>query len=314
MRTVRLVIAVFLFNIFVFAQSDQKQTVAERLGYPANARLLIIHADDLGMSHSTNRATFEALEKGWITSASILVPCPWFPEVAEWAKKHPEADLGIHMALNSEWTGFRWAPLSPIDKVQSLVDENGYLPIVETVVVAKSKPSEVEMELRAQIDKAKRAGIRLTHLDSHMVTLLRSEPLYESYRKIGKEYGLPLLLERNPGPYLPSGQPADYALIDRVLGIDVGVAPKDWLKAYQDMLRPLPPGTYELIVHTAYDDDEMRGATWDHPAWGAAWRQADFDLVKNPEFRQFLKDQNFTLVSWKDLQKALPDGYMRAGK
>jgi hypothetical protein len=80
------------------------------------------------------------------------------------------------------------------------------------------------------------------------------------------------------------------------------------------MLRPLPPGTYELIVHTAYDDDEMRGATWDHPAWGAAWRQADFDLVKNPEFRQFLKDQNFTLVSWKDLQKALPDGYMRAGK
>jgi chitin disaccharide deacetylase len=314
MCTVRLVIAVFLLNIFVIAQSDQKKTVAERLGYPANARLLIIHADDLGMSHSVNRATFEGLEKGWITSSSILVPCPWFPEVVEWAKKHPEADLGIHMALNSEWTGFRWTPLSPIDKVQSLVDENGYLPVVETVVVAKSKPAEVEMELRAQIDKAKRAGIHLTHLDSHMVTLLRSNNLYESYNKIGKEYGLPLLLERNPGPYLPSGHPADYALIDKVVAIDVGVAPKDWLKAYQDLLRPLPPGTYELIVHTAYDDDEMRGATWDHPAWGAAWRQLDFDLVKSPEFRQFLKDQNFTLVSWKDLQRALPDGYIKAGK
>ncbi len=314
MCTLRLVIAVFLLNIFVIAQSDQKKTVAERLGYPANARLLIIHADDLGMSHSVNRATFEGLEKGWITSSSILVPCPWFPEVVEWAKKHPEADLGIHMALNSEWTGFRWTPLSPIDKVQSLVDENGYLPVVETVVVAKSKPAEVEMELRAQIDKAKRAGIHLTHLDSHMVTLLRSNNLYESYNKIGKEYGLPLLLERNPGPYLPSGHPADYALIDKVVAIDVGVAPKDWLKAYQDLLRPLPPGTYELIVHTAYDDDEMRGATWDHPAWGAAWRQLDFELVKSPEFRQFLKDQNFTLVSWKDLHRALPEGYIKAGK
>ena len=88
------------------------RTVQERLGYPASARLLVLHADDLGMAHSVNRATFEALEKGWITSSSILVPCPWFPEVARFAREHPDADLGIHLALNSEWNDFRWRPVS----------------------------------------------------------------------------------------------------------------------------------------------------------------------------------------------------------
>src|SRR5262245_39768953 len=96
-----LFLVLFCASWLSLAQAPAK-TVQERLGYPATARLLVIHADDLGMNHSVNRATFEALEKGWITSASILVPCPWFPEVARWAKDHPNADLGIHQALNSE--------------------------------------------------------------------------------------------------------------------------------------------------------------------------------------------------------------------
>src|SRR5512133_1594008 len=100
-----------LITSFVMAQQPAP-TPQQRLGYPADARLLIIHADDLGMSHSVNRATFEALEKGWITSSSILVPCPWFPEVAIWARTHPDADLGIHLALNSEWEQFRWGPVA----------------------------------------------------------------------------------------------------------------------------------------------------------------------------------------------------------
>src|SRR3979490_226621 len=124
------------------AQTGEGKTVQERLGYPASTRLLVIHADDLGMNHSVNRATFEALEKGWITSASILVPCPWFPEVARWAKQHPHADLGIHLALTSEWTDLRWGPLSPSDKVSSLVDANGYLPLDTDVVTRNAKPAE----------------------------------------------------------------------------------------------------------------------------------------------------------------------------
>src|ERR1700687_3217665 len=102
-------------------------TAQQRLGYPASARLLVIHADDLGMNHSVNRATFEALENGWITSASILVPCPWFPEVARLAKQHPEADLGIHLALTSEWTDLRWGPVGGGGGGRRLVDAPGAL-------------------------------------------------------------------------------------------------------------------------------------------------------------------------------------------
>src|SRR5438874_11831860 len=108
------------------AQTPPSKTVQERLGYPSTARILVIHADDLGMAHSVNRATFEALEKGWITSSSILVPCPWFPEVARFAREHPDADLGIHLALNSEWNDFRWRPVSGVDAVSSLLDKDGY--------------------------------------------------------------------------------------------------------------------------------------------------------------------------------------------
>src|SRR5439155_20278276 len=106
-------------------------------------------------SHTINRAIFEALEKGWVTSASILVPCPWFPEVARWAKAYPEADLGIHLALNSEWTEYRWGPVSTKNQAPSLLDSQGYMPLEEGEVVQQAKMSEVERELRAQVDRAR---------------------------------------------------------------------------------------------------------------------------------------------------------------
>lgn len=281
--------------------AEAAPTVQERLGYPAISRLLIIHADDLGMSHSVNRATFEALERRWITSASILVPCPWFPEVARFAASHPEADLGIHLALNSEWTTYRWRPVSSIDAVPSLLDDQGYLPLTEDLVVARAVPSEVERELGAQIERAGASGIRSTHIDSHMATLFRSPALFETYRRVGAAFRLPRLLERQGGRNAPSDVGRDEALIDRVVSIGPGTPREQWLSAYKDLLAPLPPGVYQLIVHLGYDDDEMRGATSDHPDWGAAWRQWDLDLVSSEAFQQFLRDQGFILIDWKRL-------------
>lgn len=290
------------------AALGQRATVQERLGHPADARLLVIHADDLGMSRSVNRATFEAFENGWITSASILVPCPWFPEVARWARNYPNADLGVHLALNSEWTGFRWGSISGREVVPSLLDSDGYLPLVETDVVARARPAEIDRELRAQIDRARAAGIALTHLDSHMATLFRTAEFFEIYRKLGTAYGLPVLLERfgarggEEARWTNSSQ-AD-ALIDRVISISPGVTKEEWGRAYEKMLAPLPPGVYQLIVHLGYDDEEMRGATADHPDWGSAWRQNDLELVKSPRFREFLREQRFVLVGWKELARA----------
>jgi len=287
-----------------------KKTVQERLGYPASARLLVIHADDLGMSHSVNRAIFEALEKGWVTSASILVPCPWFPEVVKWAREHPNADLGIHQALNSEWTSFRWGPVSPRDKVPTLLDPDGYLPLDTPAVTQNAKLSEVETELREQVDRAQAAGIHLTHLDTHMGALFGSADLYNIYQKMGHRYVLPIL-EARTGTHAPeaASPPAEEVLVEKVIEIDPGIEPQDWASWYRKQLEPLGPGVYQVIVHLAYDDEEMRGATFDHPDWGAAWRQHDLDMVKSPEFRQFLKEQGFVLVGWRDLAKALPSNY-----
>jgi chitin disaccharide deacetylase len=285
----------------------QEKTVQERLGYPASARLLVIHADDLGMNHSVNRATFEALEHGWITSASILVPCPWFPEVARWAKQHPNADLGIHLALNSEWTTLRWGPVSPTDKVPSLLDAAEYLPLDTPAVAENAKLSEVETELRAQVDRAQSASIPLTHLDTHMGALFESADLYQVYRKMGHTYDLPIL-EAKTGTHAPQGvsPPAEEVLVEKVIEINPGIDAQDWTSWYRKQLAPLGPGVYQVIVHLAYDDEEMRGATYDHPDWGAAWRQHDLDMVKSAEFRQFLKEQGFVLVTWKELAKARP--------
>jgi predicted glycoside hydrolase/deacetylase ChbG (UPF0249 family) len=285
--------------------------IPQRLGSPADARLLIIHADDLGMSHAVNRATFEALEHGWITSSSILVPCPWFPEVARFARTHPDADLGIHLAINSEWTTFRWGPIAGRSVVPSLVDDQGYLAIDENVAVAHAKPADVDRELRAQIDFARAAGIHLSHLDSHMATLFHTPELFEVYRRMGQAYNLPVLLERGGergGSESPWGTQAfGDALLDQIVSIAPGVAANQWQSAYEKLLTPLPRGgVYQLIVHLAYGDEEMRGATADHPDWGAAWRQQDFDLVRSAAFQDFLKAQGFTLITWRELGKLRP--------
>ena len=149
------------------------KTVAERLGYPANSRLLVIHADDFGMLHSVNKATVEALTNKWVTSASILVPCPWFPEVARVAHEHPEWDLGIHLALTSEWTPVRWRPLSFGAGGSSLTDKDGYLPWTAAQVVQQGQAPEIVHELRAQIDSALASGVNWVGADNLFGTRFR---------------------------------------------------------------------------------------------------------------------------------------------
>jgi len=149
----------------------QTKTIAERLGYAPDAKLLIIHADDLAVAHSEDSASFDALDKHAVTSASIMVPCPWLSEVAEYAKAHPDADLGLHLTLTSEWKSYRWGPVASTNTVPSLLDPSGYLWPDTPQALGALKPAEVEREIRAQIERANAFGIHPTHLDSHMGTL-----------------------------------------------------------------------------------------------------------------------------------------------
>src|SRR5215831_13335599 len=140
------------------------QTLADRLGYPPGTKLVIIHADDLGETHAVNAAAIKAFQSGTINSASLMVPCPWFPEMADYAQSHPDADLGLHLTLTSERVYYRWGPVAPRDKVPSLVDGDGYFHhdwSSETPI----DPKDVETEVRAQIDRALAMGVRPTHLD-----------------------------------------------------------------------------------------------------------------------------------------------------
>jgi predicted glycoside hydrolase/deacetylase ChbG (UPF0249 family) len=267
--------------------------------------LLIIHADDLGMSHSVNRATFEALEEGWVTSASMLVPGPWFAEVANWARGHPDADLGVHLALTSEWANLRWGPLAGKGSVPSLVDSDGYLPRDEVAVLKHARVAEVEIELRAQLARAKTAGLDVSHLDSHMGILLRSPAFFRTYRRLGEDYRLPCVCERRDEAELAGGQSSSKivqrGIVDGVIWMAPGTPSADWARAYEALLSVLPSGLYELIVHLGHADDELRGMTEGRRAWGAQWRQSDFDLVRSERFRDFLARRRFVLTNWHEV-------------
>ena len=306
---------------FAFAQNSPNapsRTIAERLGYPANSRLLVIHADDFGMSHSVNRAIEEALENHWVTSASVMVPCSWFPEAAHWAQTHADADLGVHLTLNSDWTTYRWGPVSPQPKSSSLLDAEGYLPLTTQNVAIGAKAIDLEVEVHAQVERAQALGIHLSHIDPHMGTMTSTAEMTRIYIDSGRNYHLPVLLQKRDigvwndlqvgikTKYYGMQLPPDSVLLDAVVQIMPGVPKSKWFNAYKKILALLPSGAYQLVVHLGYDEAEMQGATSDHPHWGSEWRQNDFDIVRSAEFQQFLKDQGFILISWKDLAKALP--------
>jgi hypothetical protein len=166
---------------------------------------------------------------------------------------------------------------------------------------------------------AKRAGIPISHLDNHMRTMLVTPALFQAYWKMGQEYGLPVMVPnqlvqskgvatQKPGIFSFGNIEVDLANVpvDRELEIMPGLAQKDWLSAYEKTLDALPPGVYLLSVHLGYNDEELQAMTWDHPNWGAQWRQNDLDVVRSPDFQKFLKDKGFILIGWKELQKAIP--------
>jgi predicted glycoside hydrolase/deacetylase ChbG (UPF0249 family) len=281
----------------------QTRTIAERLGYPADAKLLILHADDLGVAHSVNTASFDALDKGAISSASIMMPTPWVTEVANYAKAHPNADLGLHLTLTSEWLTYRWGTVESKDKVPSLLDSTGTFPSEVAPVVARAKPAEIERELRAQVERALALGIRPTHLDSHMGALFTTPEIIATYMKVAHDYRLPFLAMRNaPGmPSMPLS-PKDVA-VDAVVFAGPDVPRDQWKAFYLNAIASLKPGVTEMIVHLGHDDAELQAVTVDHEPYGSAWRQRDYDVVTSPEFRKALQDHKVTLVTWRDLGK-----------
>jgi chitin disaccharide deacetylase len=237
-----------------------------------------------------------------------MVPCPWLSEIAAFARANPQADLGLHLTLTSEWTAFRWGPVSSRDKVSSLLDKDGYFRLLESEAAAQADPKEVEMEITAQIERARALGIQPTHLDSHMGTLYQNKALFEIFLRVARSQKLPVRVAKTwftRADFLPQTLTADDVYIDRVLDINPSVAPQDWAKFYSDALKKLEPGVTEVVIHLAYDDAEMRAATVNHPDWGAAWRQRDFEFFTSDAFRKVLQENNIKLITWRELGKLI---------
>ena len=284
------------------------RTLADRLGYRPAARLLIVHADDVAVTHSVNAAFIRGIEIGLINSGSVMVACPWFPEIVAYARAHPDADLGVHLALTSERTHYRWGPTAPRAQVPSLVDRLGYLHHTWTSETPIN-PQEVEIELRAQIEKSYAAGLRPTHLDSHQYRLqLGGQDLFAVLLRLGREYRLPVFVARTwfaGSPYLEALLAPEDAVIDHTVSIDTTVAPAEWPEFYRRAVHRLRPGVTELVIHPGLDDPELRAFSADRPAWGAAWRQRDLDFFTSVEFRALLATEGVRLITWREIAMQL---------
>ncbi len=287
--------------------AQESKTTAERLGYPPDSKLLIIHADDLALAHSVDRASFTALDSRAVSSASIMVPCPWLTEVAAYAKEHPDADLGIHLTLNSEWKQYRWGPVASKGDVPGLLDLYGYLHASPPATIKNAQPDEVEREIRAQVELAVKAGVRPTHIDSHMGTLF-SPAFFPAYVKVAREYGLPFFALR-----MVTASPALRSLIketdifpDAYAMATESVKPDQWLEYYAGIIKGLKPGLTELIVHLGHDDAELQAITEGHPAFGSAWRGRDMEVVTGAAFKEVLDQNHVILIGWREIQKILP--------
>jgi chitin disaccharide deacetylase len=298
----RVLLSISLFS--ALPVDARSQTLAERLGYPAGSKLIIVHADDLGETHAVNAAAIKALESGSVNSASLMVPCPWFPEMADYAKAHPDADLGLHLTLTSERVYYRWPPVAPADKVATLVDANGYFhhdwdrhqPI---------DAEQVETELRAQVERALRMGVRPTHLDSHQYRLIMNgKELFDALLRVAHDYQLPVFVTADwfvEHPYLRSSLGSSDIVLDHTVTIGPEVPAEKWADFYREALENLKPGVTEFVIHPGYDDEEERAATRERATWGAAWRQRDYDFFTSKQFPDLLVREHIKQITWREL-------------
>ena len=270
-------------------------TLAERLGYGADDRLLIVNCDDLGSSHAANVGVYEALREGTATSATLMVPCPWAREAAA---RHRGEDVGVHLTLNSEWDRYRWGPIT---YAPSLVDGDGGFPRTVEEVWEHADMDEVRRELRTQVERAILWGFDVTHLDSHMGTLQLRPEFFDVYLELAVEFELPLRLagasaERITGfPFRRLAEEEGVVFPDHFLH----VAGRGTRPVLERALAELRPGVTEVYAHPAVDTPELRALAPDWPA-----RVDDHDLLaRDHDLPAMAERLGVTFIGWRALRR-----------
>ena len=242
------------------------------------------------MSHSVNMALERLMSSGMPVSVSVMFACPWYQETVEILKRHPDVSVGIHLTLNSEWKNYRWGPVAGRSAVPSLVDEEGYFFSTSEALHQRNPPlAEVEKELRAQIERARRTGLKIDYVDYHMGTVSRYPEFRALAERLAQEYGLGMSQyfgETHDNPQYDAAPPAK----------------TDSLFAYVNRLRP---GFNLLVTHVGIDNDEL-GALMDMNTDGglpemSKNRQGELDAMTSPRVREALTARSVRLITYRQL-------------
>lgn len=268
------------------------------LGYPDSARLLIVNADDFGMSHAGNEATIRSLLDGVATSTTVMPPCPWAPHALQLLQKHPEIPFGVHLTLTCDFDIYRWGPLCSRNEVPSLVDETGYFRsnarIPELLGVAVV--DEVEREFRAQIESVLTVNLAPTHLDWHCLANGGSPDIFQLTLALAREYGLALRVH-DTAKAMPTIR-RELPVVDRGVLDSYRLSPDEKPVRYIQLLRELPFGLSEWAVHPSLGNDEARALEPD--TWRI--RRSDFDFLTSPEARDAIEQEGIVLLDYRPLQ------------
>ena len=285
-----------------------------RMGYGPDDRVLILHIDDMGFCHAANAASLACLTEGSATCASILVNGPWFQEAVQMAKANPQLDLGVHLTLTAEYPTYRWPALSSRDPETGLLDADGYLWATREDAVRKVSVAAAEGEMRAQIDGALAAGIDVTHIDTHMGSVVHPKFL-GSYLRLANEYGVPAFLPRITRDRLQAlgeGDMADEFLqvlamidtdqvptLDDII-IETLVPKTSKHDFYRDLIKGVQPGLTHLLFHPAVAGAELEAIADTH-----ASRHADYEAFLDRSLRDFAESLGIHLVGYRDLKAHL---------
>jgi len=289
-------------------------TWAKKLGWPAGKRVIMLHADDIGMCPEANTAAEKQLADGVIQSAAVMIPCPNAEEFITWAKNNPKMDVGLHLTLTSEWKTHRWGPVSNDAEVAGLLDEDKKLWHTVPQVVQHASAEEVEKEIRAQIEQSIAWGYRPDHIDTHMGTLFADPSYVKVYIKVAEEYGIPAnIIDLSKPEVLAGFRSQGYPLTDEVVKMIEGYtmpqldyftsAPKgetydEKVANFKKLIKGLKPGLTEIIFHPSVLTDNLKTITgsWQQRVWEA-------QMFSDPDLIQFFEDEDLVFTNWKEIMQ-----------
>jgi YdjC-like protein len=307
----RMAVICLLLNTFV--GSAAADTWAERLGYPADSKVLVLHANELGVSYETNAAGTKLLDDRIVRSAGAMVPAPWFIDLTSWCKAHADADVGLELTLNSELPNYRWKPVSSTGLVHSLVGANDFLWQLPVQTMVNATADDVERELRAQINRARASGLQPSHLTTHLGTLVTRPDFMEVYLRIARQEWIPAMIVEVTPEQIERFRAQGFPLPDDVIALleDYPLPKVDDLKfvapaesfeakkqAFLKLLAELSPGLTQIAFPAAIESPALSRIMPD--AQQSVWNT---ELFSDPEIRQALGAAGIVLTDWREIMR-----------